>query len=486
MRRVVFRLAVLIAIGFAAGTAQPCCNLIPSATQEFRGTLGVANKPFAAPGDYVEVGVPGTCGATVPLEVNAGDHIVTLVFTPPSSGTRRVAFLTADSCTSTASMDKLHACEQIVGEGLVGCVPGAESNLQIVTRDSPHLSFRFPDTDALFAPAGDTRTLSGPVTIAVTAATQPLPCDLAAKPCAAETGVLACIDDLFAADGTCAPNAHPTFPHFTALPVPNDYQAACFGDDPPCTALAAETRVAVDTAGNLLLPVNWQGILVSHANVPVPRLLRATLKSPLPLATPPAVALAAFTPEGARLPPIFEPQADPSVTEPGVITLFGSADAAYSILRIARAVGTCIVGPNAGEACIDSRDCGGTCVGGTVPPQTACTADADCGPGGQCALCVPTCVSGTVPSGTACTKDGDCGHGGRCAALFADFRPLVKSGGPLVLPRALPGICQLAPHQGCSPTMPCPGPGNPCVSYALEARTPVRSEEHTSELQSLR
>ena len=64
-------------------------------------------------------------------------------------------------------------------------------------------------------------------------------------------GLVACVDDLFAPDGSCAPNPHPTFTHFTALPVPNDYRADCFADDPPCTAQADEIRVAVDQAGNL-------------------------------------------------------------------------------------------------------------------------------------------------------------------------------------------------------------------------------------------
>ena len=178
----------------------------------------------------------------------------------------------------------------------MGCVD-AQAGLALLTRGGvPHLAFRFPDTDALFGPPGDVRTLTGPVTIAVTRTSDPLPCDLATKGCDAETGVLACIDDLYAADGTCAPNPHPTFQHFTALPVPNDYQADCFAGAPPCTALASEMRVAVDAAGNLLLPVNWQGILVSAASVPVPRLLRATLKSPLPFPSPPRVSLGSFTP----------------------------------------------------------------------------------------------------------------------------------------------------------------------------------------------
>jgi Tol biopolymer transport system component len=443
-------LAALVLTGRAAWSA---CNLIPSATQSFRSSLGATNKPFAAPGDYVEVGVdPAACDVTSPgLGALPDDHIVTVAFTPAQGGTRRVAFLTTDSCASPASLDKLAACAAVVGTGRVACVGGSQANLQLVTRDAgPQLSFRFPDTDALFAPDADDQTLTGPVTIAVTAAADPLPCGLATATCASQS-TIACIGDLYAADGTCQPHRHPTFPHFTALPVPNDYRADCFADVPPCTALATETRFAVDIDGNLLLPVDWTGILVRRNNVPVPRTLRATLKSPIPFGTPPAVALGSFTPEGAPLPPIFEPQTDASIVDANVVSLFGSADASYTILRLARNVGSCSAGPNAGNACVDSRDCGGQ-------------------------SCVPTCVGGTVPPATPCTRNSDCGSGGRCAALFADFRPLARPGGPLVLPRVAAGICQLPPHQACTTAGQCAGLGNACVTYALEARTPVPLE----------
>jgi Tol biopolymer transport system component len=458
-------LLVFVLASFAAATLAPrpagaACNLIPSAIQTFRSTLGSTNKPFAAPGDFVEVGVrPAVCDVASPgLQPAATDHDVTVVFTPHNKGQRRVVVLTA-SCAAAAG--KLAACEATkgVGPGNVACVDTG-ATLALVTRlGVPHLSFRFPDTDAFLGAPNDRRTLAGPATIAVTNTNDPLPCDLASKPCSGATGVIACIDDYYSADGSCASTPHPTFTHFTALPVPNDYQADCFTTVPPCTALATEGRVAVDTAGNLLLPVNWQGVLVSQANVPVPRLLRAIIKSPLPFQNPPQVSLASFTPEGAPLPPIFEPQvdedADPLVTGPNVLSLFGSADAPYTILRIARGLGACASGPNVGQKCVDSRDCGGD-------------------------TCAPVCVGGTVPANTPCTKDGDCGSGGRCATLYGDFRPAVKNGGALVMPRTLPGLCQLAPHQACSSNAECGGVGNLCVTYAFEANNPVALESLTA------
>ena len=228
----------------------------------------------------------------------------------------------------------------------------------------------------------------------------------------------------------------------------------CFADSPvPCNPTATELRLATDAAGNLLVPFNWEGILVNDSGIPVPRLMRATLRSPLGFSVPDSVFLGSFTPEGARLPPLFEPTADPSVASPDVITLFGSADAPYTILRVARHAGTC---SNAAKTCV---------------------LDTDCPAGGSCAS---SCVGGSTP-GTPCASDAQC-SGGRCGALFADFRPFVAGGGPLAIPRTPigPGVCQLDPHAPCNAPADCAGVGNTCVAYAFEARTPVPLESLTA------
>src|SRR5262249_34328158 len=152
---------------------------------------------------------------------------------------------------------------------------------------------------------------------------------------------------------------------------------------------------------------------------------------------PAQVFLRSYTPEGAKLPPIFEPQLDPTmVTSPNSLTLFGSADAPYTILRIARRAGRCAGGGNVGNACSVDTDCPGS-------------------------TCPTTCVGGSTPDIT-CTSDVDCAGGGRCGALYADFRPLVTGGGPLVSVRHA-GLCQLEPHQACTNDGQCAGVGNLCV-----------------------
>src|SRR5690606_5358602 len=160
---------------------------------------------------------------------------------------------------------------------------------------------RVPDTDALFGGAADDRTLSGPVAIGVSPVAAGPACGLATGTCTTQSGLVACIDQLYADDGACG-RAAPDFEFasFTALPVPNDFQAECSTASPPCTRTLAEVRGAIDASGNLLMPMSWGGVLVDDGGVPVPRLIRTRTKSPLPFAVPDRVFLNSFTPEGGK------------------------------------------------------------------------------------------------------------------------------------------------------------------------------------------
>ena len=428
--------ALVVVVGWA-GAAWAACNLIPGTILTFNATRGTTNRPFAAPGEPIEVGLR-SCDATFPgLTAVPADHVVTVVFTP-ATGSKRVVVLKG-SCGGVGTCP---------GAASTTCIPQPAAGLAIVERPGGRrLSFTFPDTDELLAPDGDGLTLAGPATIAVTRATDPLPCGLVTGTCATQTGSLACIDDYFVDDGNCghlAANQHKTFPHFTALPVPNDFQADCFADSPPCTATATNVRFAVDQAGNLLAPVDWQNILVTQAGVPVPRTLRATFVPPagVQFDIPGPTSLASYTPEGGLLPPILVPQSD--ATAPGnVSTLFGTADAPYTILRLARRNGRCAGGVNVNQPCTQNLDC----------------------PGSTC----PTACAGGPNDGLVCTNDGECAPG-KCGALF-DVASLAGAG-PLVIPRLGPGVCQSDVATTCSADATC-GTDAPCVLYAAEAQTPV-------------
>ena len=419
------------------------CNIIPSVSKAFQSNLGAANRPFAAPGDLVRVTVdPAGCDAASAGLAGGPLENVTIVFTPVGSAPRRIVVLAAD-CAAPEVAAQLATCQRDSRSPLaVSCVSQPEAGL---SNDAGMLTFRFPDTTALHAPAG----LAGPATIAVTDAAEPLPCALAraGATCAAQTGLLACVDDLYAADGGCAPRADETFPHFTALPRPNDFQAACFTTTPPCTAFATSARATFDTAGNVLMPMNWQGVLLSQAGVPVPRIVAASFAPPVGFAIPDQVFLGSFTPEGQPLPPVFVPQAN-AMAPPGTISLYGSVDAAYTILRVARRAGLCQGGLRDG---------------------LRCAIDTDCPPVGTCQT---VCVGG-ASADAACTTNTDC-TGGVCGQLYPDFGPLTGNG-PLVLNRTTPKLCQIT-HAACTSNADCPTLGDACTSYALEAQTPVPLE----------
>jgi Tol biopolymer transport system component len=433
---------LVLALQVAPRLAEAGCNLIPGTEKSFNAVQGATNRPYAAPGERLELRTrPCDAGA---LKPDATDHVVTVLFTPPSGARNAVVLTAAGDCT--AITPRLGACAAQLSGGNAICVAGGAAGLTLTERNGvPFLGFTFPNTDALFAPNGDGLTLAGAATIAVSKAGQALPCQLASTPCGSAPGLIACIDDFFANDGACGtatPNG--VFPHFTALPPPNDYRADCFNQAPPCVASATELRGALDSAGNVLVPMNWEGILVP-GSTPIPRLLNVRIESPIPFALPDQAFLGSFTPEGGRLPPIFEPLLDPSVAAPDTVTVFGSVDAPYTILRFARRHGTCSGGGNDGQACSVNEEC----------------------PGGSC----PTSCVG-APA-TACTADVDCGGNGPCGANF-DAAALAAGGGPLVLPRPFigDGFCQSG-GQACSAMLACPAMGDPCVNYALQAQAAV-------------
>ncbi|HEV7733486.1 MAG TPA: hypothetical protein VGR62_15065 [Candidatus Binatia bacterium] len=424
-----------------AQDARAACNLIPGTARTFGATLGATNRPFAAPGERVELRLRD-CDASSGFLPAGTDHVVTLLFKPTSGANLRAVVVAADC----GPID-MTACSNAPNVVSATCIQATPATLQTridVDQGDRRLSFAFPDTDAILAPDADDVTLAGPVAIGVTAAGAPPACGLATGTCATQSGLLACVDALYANDGACGSAAlDARFTHFTALPPPNDFQADCFREGPPCTATATETRAAIDAAGNLLIPMGWGGVLVQDGGVPVPRLIRTRFGSPLPFTIPGQVFLRSFTPEGGLLPPILEPQLDPTVAAPDVVTFFGSVDAPYTIISVARRHGTCAGGDEAGARC---------------------TTDVDC-KGGACAT---SCVDAPA---TPCTTDGQC-PSGACGRLF-DFGPLVAGGAPVVLPRAVPRFCQLPPHATCAGPGDCAGVGNACVAYAFEATTPV-------------
>ncbi len=498
-RRLVCVLLVLAIVAtLTSADAGAGCNTIPSASRTFRSALGGADRPFATPGQFVELRLQREgCDAASPgFAATVAEHVVTVLFEPPGGAPRAVVALATDC----AALEMARAaCAARSDVATAACLevnrPGEPLGLAVVERDGlRRLALRFPDTDALFPPANDDRTFAGAATIAVTAAGSPLPCALAAARCADAQlpGLVACVDELFVRDGSCRVSTDaldPTFAHFTALPPANDYGAICTTPAPLCTGAAEDLRVTVDVAGNALVPMDWRGVLVAGQAVPVPRLLRgstavpATTGTALPIDIPGAAFVASYTPEGVVLPPIFEPQVDPAA--PHELALFGSTDAPETVLRLARRqlILACTGGSANGRPCRLAADCpgGGVCGPGqqffacTGGPRTGlpCAEDAEC-PGGGCS--VPACVGGTRAA-LPCASDLDC-PAGECGAGLFEFRDRLLGGlGPVVVRRlAVDGVCDVGPDAGevCSPLEACLA--GPCVDYRFQAQSPVPLE----------
>src|SRR5262245_5442126 len=95
-RAVTVRLAVLLPLCASADRAQAICNRIPGTSKSFNADAGAANRPFAAPGERLEVALRACDSASPGLTATAADHLVTVVFQPPT-GAANAVVLTADA-----------------------------------------------------------------------------------------------------------------------------------------------------------------------------------------------------------------------------------------------------------------------------------------------------------------------------------------------------------------------------------------------------
>ena len=147
------------------------------------------------------------------------------------------------------------------------------------------LTFRFPDTDSEFSGnADDDLTFTGPAAIAVTPTTaSDLPLELATSRCADLPGAIACVDELYAQNGSCETGSvhiDPIFGHFTALPPANDFEAICTPAQNECDGAARNLRFTVDASGNALIPMDWRGILLRPDGIPVARIVSGNTNFP--------------------------------------------------------------------------------------------------------------------------------------------------------------------------------------------------------------
>lgn len=84
--RAVSTLIVLTLILFCVTpSAHGACNVIPTALKTFRGAKGVTNRPFAKPGDWVEIALDSPCHEETQLfPASPDDVVVSIAFVPPA------------------------------------------------------------------------------------------------------------------------------------------------------------------------------------------------------------------------------------------------------------------------------------------------------------------------------------------------------------------------------------------------------------------
>lgn len=365
----------LLAVPLQGLRADAACDAIPSARRTFRSATASVDRPFAGPGEWIAIAHDAECDGDARFADAVEDHVATFAFVPPGGGPASVVVVAASEPTS-ALADAVAAC----GGSLV--VDRSSFHRRTDDQQARTLEVRFPDTDALVRDLDDDLTLTGPVRIALsTPAAVTLPCLLAGSSCAdltARAGLLGCVDRL-SAGGACGRDEDALFASFTALPPPNDYRAMSAGTQDVM-------RAAIDAAGNLLLPFDWRGILFDRSAVPVARMLRGSAAVEafpgtgrwIKITAEKQSVLSAHDVRGVRLPPIFEPH---TAADDQGTTLFGTADAPSTVLRIARRNGAC----DDGAFCTSDADCAsGAC-------RDACADD----PGASCGS-DPTCP---VPCG---------------------------------------------------------------------------------------
>ena len=108
MRRLLAGLVLVAGAGAMPCPVLAACNPIPGTIRAYDGVLGTTNRPFAAPGERVEIGIRDCDTASPGISSTATDHLVTVVFTPPSGARHAVVLTAAPDCS--AVVPKVAAC----------------------------------------------------------------------------------------------------------------------------------------------------------------------------------------------------------------------------------------------------------------------------------------------------------------------------------------------------------------------------------------
>src|SRR5205807_3555325 len=114
----------------AGRTADAACNLIPQRTLNFAGAVGGTNRPYAAPGESVEVSLR-PCDVSHGFIANAGAQVVTLIYTPvQASAPRNVVVLATDCSALGPAVSTCGGTPGVAGVTCLTVTPGADLNVR--------------------------------------------------------------------------------------------------------------------------------------------------------------------------------------------------------------------------------------------------------------------------------------------------------------------------------------------------------------------
>ena len=224
-------LVLVLASLIAPAAVHAACEVIPGLRMQFGGPEGAADRPFAAPGEIVEISAP-VCSGTDPAGSEFGsvgsDHVITLAITPyPDAATTSLVAITSDCSAisvSTCSGKTVTCLER----GTVG-VDTRELSVNQDDDGSRTLLFQWPDEADLPKPVGPARI----AVHGVGTATNGVECNLGDEPTSESGSIcedlggtatppIACIDRL--SESPCTGEPVPTFPTFVALPAALDFR----------------------------------------------------------------------------------------------------------------------------------------------------------------------------------------------------------------------------------------------------------------------
>ncbi|MFT5039415.1 MAG: hypothetical protein ACI8TX_000363, partial [Hyphomicrobiaceae bacterium] len=352
------------------------------------GYLGLADRPFATPGEVLEIAFDqdGCEARSAGLESRSGsDYTATLAFKPHGAERAELVVLTPDCSQSRAALAVCEANDAISRVSCIDSTPakGPDALTPLFDDDGTRakkLRFRFPDTDSLVDGPVDGRTLTGPVAIAVSRTIDGPVCELASETCrdiGSKHSFVACVDELSVGDGSCGVGTnkrHRSFGHFTALPPSNDAAALLAASHAGGSGAdsSSEIRLALDAEGIALLPVDWRAVrkqdreaqghdgrLRGHDALKVLAKMLATNRDF------DARNASLFTPTGRQLPPAYSPDGPTSQ-----LSLFDWIEVPLTVVRLAPRL--CTDGPRSGLSCTGDAACEGSLCGPALflPPST--------------------------------------------------------------------------------------------------------------------